>query len=120
MSRIIQYFFPKRKLHSIPKSITAEYNRGAISREQAILMMSGDARDPEEANKLYEELKQKHGSSAWKYVNFYVRRQRTQSFSERLMMLMRKIFGEDEMPNLRKRKVEPIVAMDYNWRADDS
>lgn len=120
MSRIIQYFFPKRKLHAIPKSITADYNRGAITREQAILMMSGDARDPEEARQLYEALKEKHGDSAWRHVNFYVRRQRTQTFSERLMMLMRKIMGEDEKPNLRQRKVEAIVGMDYNWRSDDS
>lgn len=118
MASMKDYFFPKRKLHRIPKQISALYNRGEISKEQAIIMMAGLARDPMEAQSIYKRLKTEHGDEIWDYVEFNVRRARTGTFKQRLMKLMRKIFGEDESPNLRVRKVESIVFMDYKFEGD--
>ncbi|MEM9954342.1 MAG: hypothetical protein AAF846_22215 [Chloroflexota bacterium] len=119
MTNIHDYFFPKRKLHRIPKHITAQYARDEITKAQAIIMMAGLARDPIEAQSIYIELKQKHGDKIWQYVEFNVRRKRTGTFQQRLMKLMRKIFGEMERPNLRYRVEEPIVNMDYRIRKQD-
>ena len=78
-------------------------------------MMAGLARDPMEAQNIYIDLKEKHGDKIWDHVEFDVRRKRTGSFWQRLIKLMRKIFGEDERPNLRVRRAESIVLMDYQY-----
>ena len=117
-NKMRDYFFPKRKLHRIPRHISALYARDAISKEQSILMMAGMARDPQEAQNIYEALREKHGDKIWDYVEFNVRRKRVGTFGQRLMKLMRKIFGEDEHPNLRERKQESIVLMDYKFEED--
>lgn len=115
MANMKDYFFPKRKLHRIPKQVSAMYARDEISKEQAIIMMAGLARDPMEAQNVYIALKEQHGDRVWDHVEFNVRRKRTGTFKERLMKLMRKIFGEDEQPNLRIRREESIVLMDYHF-----
>lgn len=119
MASIIEYFFPKRKLHRIPRHISAAYARDEISKAQAIIMMAGLARDPDQAQSILVDLRAKHGDSLWHHVEFNVRRQRTGTFGERLLKLMRKIFGEMEHPNLRERTVEAIVKMDYRIRNDE-
>jgi protoporphyrinogen oxidase len=113
MSNIKQYFFPPRKLHQIPRHISAEYGRSEITSEQAIIMMAGLARDPEQAQQVYAGLKAKYGKDVWKHVDLEVRRLRNGTFSERLMKLMRKIFGENETMSLRQRKEDAVVLMNY-------
>lgn len=114
------YFFPKRKLHRIPKEISAQYARDEISKAQAIIMMAGLARDPQQAQQIYEGLREKHGNKVWDYVEFNVRRQRVGTVGQRFMRLMRKIFGESEHPNLRVVKQESIVLMDYKFEDDEA
>lgn len=119
MTNAKEYFFPKRKLHRIPRHISAQYARDEITKAQAIIMMAGLARDPAEAQGVYESLKEKHGDKVWDYVEFNVRRKRYGTFWQRLMKLMRKIFGEDEHPNFRVRKQESIVYMDYRFEDEN-
>lgn len=115
MTKMQDYFFPKRKLHRIPRHISALYARDEITKEQSILMMAGLARDPQEAQNIYIRLKTEHGDKIWDYVEFNVRRARVGTFQQRLMKLMRRIFGEMEHPNLRYREQQPIVLVDYGF-----
>lgn len=115
MTSAKDYFFPKRKLHKIPRHISAMYTRNEISKEQSIIMMAGLARDPMEAQSVYEALRKEHGKDVWKHVQFEVRRKRLGTFSGRLMKLMRKIFGEREYQNYKRLNEESIVFMDYRF-----
>lgn len=117
---IIRYFFPKRKLHRIPKHISAHYDRGDITQAQAILMYAGFARDPQEAQRVYNDLWRQHRSNIWKHVEFELRRKRTATFGEKLMRLLRFIFGEHEYSfDNRKRPDESIVYMEYEYNRDE-
>lgn len=113
INKIRRYFFPRRKLHQLPKHISAEYTRRNITTHQAIIMMAGLALDPAEAQFVYDTLREQHGDKVWQYVRFEARRRRSGTFKGRLMKLMRRIFGENERPNLRYRKDDPVIFTDY-------
>lgn len=120
ISTIFRYFFPKRKLHRVPKQVTALYDRTQLTYQQAIVMMAGLARDPEKAQQIFDELYQQHGKDTYKHIKLQVLRNRTSSPAERFMRLMRFMFGEHEHdPTQRQAKQESVVLMDYGFRDDE-
>lgn len=98
MPTLWQYLRPKRKLYNPPRHVTAQYNPEGITLEQEIIMRAGKARDPQAAQAYYEKLTKKHGDKVWHYLEFEVRRAHTETITERIMKLIRKIFGESERP----------------------
>lgn len=112
---LIRYFFPRRKLYHVPKHVTALYNRGEITHEQALVMSAGYARDPQQAASVLNELRKQHGRNVWNYLLFNPRRKRVKTVYERFLTLMRRMFGELEYPVTTARKQEAIVYMDYEF-----
>lgn len=114
LAQLIRYLFPKREFHRVPRKVTALYDRGELNHQQALVMMAGLARDPQEAQKVFDELYATHGDKTHEHIKLELRRKRTQSARERFIKLLRDIFGEYERPfDNRTRKQESIVLMDY-------
>lgn len=112
---IRRYFFPPRKLHRIPAHISAEYERGEISRAQQIIMMAGLARDPDQAQQVYQELRNQYGEDVWDYVRLEVRRQRTGTFYDRMLKLFQRVAGEQERLSSRVTPDDARVLIDYQF-----
>lgn len=104
MNRWIRYFWPRRKMHRVPKSISAEYDRVGMTPEQQIIIMSGLARDPAEAAQVFADLEAEYGDSVFQMIRLELKRQRTKTFGERWWMLVRKVLGEEEPRKYTKRK----------------
>jgi hypothetical protein len=99
-----------------PRTVTARYKRAGMTRAQSLIIRAGLARDPAQAQHVYEDLKREYGADVWRYVDLELRQRQTETFQERLLKLMRRVFGESE-PRLkmRRRKREAIVESRYQW-----
>lgn len=117
MSKLIRWFRPPQKLYRLPDHITARYAKGDISKAQAIIMMSGKARDPQQAQRILDELRAKHGNQIWEYVEYHLLQPRTQTFSERLHRLFQRMFGESKHYTYTRNR-EPVVPSQYVFLAD--
>lgn len=121
LSKLIRYLYPRREFHRVPKKVTALYDRGELNHQQALVMMAGLARDPQQAQKVFDELRQTHGDKTHDYIKLELRRKRTQSPRERFIRLLRDVFGEYERPlDGRRRRAESIVFMDYVYEDETS
>ena len=116
MSNVIQYFFPKRKLHRPVKHVSAKYDRRDITKEARIIMMAGLARDPVRAHELFNEMQQEHGAGVYRQIRLEVRRKRSKTFWQRLIALCQKITGETEHADINPRDDDAIVRMHYAYR----
>ena len=116
---LIRYFYPKRKLFIIPKTITAKYRRDDATKEQSIILMAGLARDLDDAQAVWDELYSEYGDEIYDYIEFSIKRQYTFTFRERLFKLLRRMMGEQE-PQLMeyRRKSTPRVNVDYRHKKD--
>lgn len=121
IAKIIRYLYPRRRLHSIPKHITAEYVREQMNTDEQLIMMAGLARDPDEAKHVYQGLHQTHGNKVYRHIQLILKRKRTTTARERLMMLLRQLLGEDEPRKYaRRRDEEPIVKTDYRIKREET
>lgn len=114
MSNLIRFLFPPRKMYRPPKTISANYRRQDMTRTQALIMSAGLARDPLEAQRVYEEKRAEYGPRVWDYIELELRKPRGETFGERLLKLMYRICGEDEPRQKEyRRKQEATVHVDY-------
>lgn len=116
MRKLIDYLYPRRKLWRVPKSVTAAYERGNMTKSQAIFLLCGLARDPDEAQAMVEDYQERYGLEMWNYVHMEVKRKRTETVKERIMKLLRKIAGENEYIPTRRRSNDAIVTMDFVYQ----
>lgn len=114
MNKIILYLLPPRKLRAVPRHISADYDRPAMSTEQQLVLMAGLARDPDAAQKKWDQLERKHGENTLQHIRFLLRKRRAKTVKQRFWMLMRRLLGEQE-PVLkeRRRTVEPRVLVGF-------
>jgi hypothetical protein len=110
IQRILRYLYPPRKLHRIPRTISAEYKRQAIRPDAQLIMMAGLARDPHDGRRVFNELADQHGEKVFDHIYFEIRRQRSSTARERWMRLLRQIMGENEPVAVTRRiKRDPKV-----------
>lgn len=116
MNEIIRYLFPRQRLYRVPRSVTADYTRGNMSYKQSLIIRAGLARDPQEAEEVYQKLKAEHGENVWRYVNFRLKQQRSDTFPERLLKLFRRLLGEGEpRKRMPRNNKEAVVESRYHW-----
>src|SRR6056297_2062971 len=96
ISLMLRYLFPKRGLWSVPRVLSAEYERTDMTRDQQLIMMAGLARDPQAAQSVFDALRVEHGEHVYKYIEFHLRRQYARSLEERFWSMVRRILGEKE------------------------
>jgi hypothetical protein len=113
---IQRYFFPPRGLHRIPKHISADYARHDVNVHQRLVMMAGLARDPARAQHIYDEMVSEYGlDDTRRRLELQVKRNRPGTFGERLLKLLRRIFGENERLNTRPPRPDDRVQMRYKF-----
>lgn len=119
ISKLIRYIFPPRRMYSVPKQVSAEYDRVQMTPEEELILMAGMARDPAGARAKFVELEQDYGNLVWDYINLQLRKKRTLTAKQRLWMLTRQILGEGEPRKYEhRRQVEAIVKTNYQVKHD--
>ena len=118
---IIKYIYPPRRMYSIPKHISAEYDRVQMTPEEELILMAGMARDPAGAREAFVDLEQEHGNQVWQYIQLQLRKKRTMTAKQRFWMLVRQVLGEGEPRKVeRRRTIEPIVYSNFKSKETDS
>lgn len=108
--QIYLYLYPPRKLHRIPKRVSASYDRAQMQHDAQLCLMAGLARDPAGAMNEATRLRQKHGDEWHQQLHLELRRKRHTTARQRAWMLIRQILGESEPRKFeRRRTIEPIV-----------
>jgi hypothetical protein len=117
--QIYRYLYPHRKLHRVPKEVSAVYERVQMTPEEEIIIMAGLARDPAGARDTFKRLHRLHGDEVFRHVRLELRRKRHKTAGERAWMLIRQILGENEPRKLeRRRKVDPMIKTAYRLPED--
>ncbi len=112
--QIYRYLYPQRKLHRVPKRVSAEYDRAQMEPDAQLCLMSGLARDPAGALAEAQRLREAHGDEWHQHLHLELRRKRNTTASQRAWMLIRQILGESEPRKVeRRRPVDPIVKSKY-------
>ncbi len=109
INRVLRYLFPRRRFWSVPREISAEYDRTQITREQQLIMMCGLARDPQAAQNVFDQLKAKYGDDVYRRIELHLRRQHARTLKERFWSMMRRLLGEKEPRKYieKRRRKEP-------------
>jgi hypothetical protein len=80
-------------------------------------MMAGLARDPARASEIYRAMVDQYGIDETRQrLELQVKRNRPGSFSERLLKLFRRIFGEHDRILQRNVREDARVKIDYRYR----
>ena len=117
INRLIRYLLPPLQMYSVPRRISAEYQRAQMSAEEQLIMMAGLARDPADARRVYQALERQHGDGVYEHLQLQLMRQRGQTVRQRWLTLIRTILGEGEPRQMtRRRHVEPIVYIKYTHK----
>lgn len=101
---IIRYLMPRPRLRRVPRTISAKYQRTDITREQAIILSAGLARDPEHAQSVLNDLRKKYGAEMWRYVDKRLYQPTSTPFKVRWLRTLQFILGEDDLPKIIRRK----------------
>ena len=96
ISLMLRYLFPKRGLWSVPRVLSAEYERTDMTRDQQLIMMAGLARDPQAAQSVFDKLVIEHGDKVYETIEFHLRRQYARTLEQRFWSMVRRILGEKE------------------------
>jgi len=80
-----------------------------MSARQRLVMMAGLARDPAEADTIYNDLARRHGDQVNDFIYLELHRRRAHTLRERAWMLIRQILGEEEPRRFEARR-KPSVA----------
>lgn len=108
--QIIRYLFPPKRLYTVPKVVSAEYYRGEISRDEALVLCAGLVRDPAGARAYIARLKLKHGENYIRAIHFELHRRSFSTFKKRLYRAFLWALGEREHHTHEyRRKSEPIL-----------
>ncbi|MEO0565105.1 MAG: hypothetical protein AAF125_23560 [Chloroflexota bacterium] len=110
MNNIVRFILPRRKMWRPPRTISATYDRVNVSRQQALIMRAGLARDPAQAEQVYRRLRREHGPRVWDYVEYHLMRRRSESVGKRAVKLLRRLLGEGEpRKTIYRRRPEAVV-----------
>lgn len=119
LKRVMRYLYPHRRLHRVPRRITATYERDQMSIDAQLMMMAGLARDPADARRMFAQLQREHGDRVYEHIELQVRRQRASTARERFWMLVRRMIGEGEFRRYeRRREAVSRVQSNYRHRSD--
>lgn len=107
--RPIKYlFFPKSRIWSVPSHLSSRYNLEKATEEEIMLMKSGHARCPQEAQKLMT----KHRLRAWEIIQQYPRQRDTMwtRFKRRTNAVLMRIEGASnyKRPHQRPKNRLPV------------
>lgn len=110
IKQIMRYLFPRKRLYSVPRVVSAEYYRGEISREESLVLCAGLVRDPAGARDYIARLKQLHGEKYIRAIHFELHRKSFSTFKKRLYRAFLWALGEREHNRYeRRRKPEAIM-----------